>query len=85
MIITDTDKNISLCDASLLSPEKKALLKTVISVVGSSIGRAVELTDNFFDVGGNSLNAVAVVTKLRDQGYDLGQPKSNKNVSDQTK
>lgn len=69
---SDIDGIVSLCDASLSSPEEKALLKTVISVVGSSIGRTVKLSDNFFDIGGNSLNAVAFVTKLRDQGYDLG-------------
>lgn len=28
--------------------------------------------DNYFFVGGNSLNAVSVVTKLRDQGFYLG-------------
>ena len=53
-----------------MSSEEKALLKTVMSVVGG--GRAAQLSDNFFEIGGNSLNAVAVVTKLRDQGFNLG-------------
>lgn len=54
-----------------LTKEEAALLKTV-SLVAGDAGRPVRLTDNFFDIGGNSLNAVAVVTKLRDQGFHLG-------------
>ena len=53
-----------------------------MSVVGGGVGRAVELSDNFFEIGGNSLNAVAVVTKLRDQGFNLGLLRK-KNVSRQ--
>lgn len=49
-------------------------MKTVVSVVGtSSVDRPVELGDNFFEIGGNSLNAVNVVTKLKDQGFHLGK------------
>lgn len=54
-----------------LSYEEAALLKTVSLVIGNA-GRPVRLTDNFFDIGGNSLNTVSVVTKLRDQGFHLG-------------
>lgn len=49
-----------------------ALLKTVLSVLGGSLHKPLSLTDNYFYVGGNSLNAVSVVTKLRDQGFYLG-------------
>lgn len=49
-----------------------ALLKTVLSVLGGSLHKPLSLTDNYFYVGGNSLNAVTVVTKLRDQGFYLG-------------
>uniref|UniRef100_A0A0P5KZY5 Ss-alanyl conjugating enzyme n=2 Tax=Daphnia magna TaxID=35525 RepID=A0A0P5KZY5_9CRUS len=48
-----------------------ALLKTVLSVLGGSLHKPLALTDNYFYVGGNSLNAVTVVTKLRDQGFYL--------------
>lgn len=54
-----------------LTKEEKVLLKTIVSVTGGG-SRPLKLTDNFFDIGGNSLNAVAVVTKLRDQGYFIG-------------
>lgn len=57
---------------SQLNQKEKALLKTVLAVAGGAGGRPIRLTDNFFEIGGNSLNAVAVVTKLRDQGFNLG-------------
>jgi hypothetical protein len=49
-----------------------ALFKTTLSVLGGSLHKMLSLGDNYFDVGGNSLNAVIVVTKLRDQGFHLG-------------
>jgi len=59
---------------SELNREERALLKTVVGVIGQSAKRPIQLEDNFFDVGGNSLNAVSVVTKLQDQGFfiDMG-------------
>lgn len=57
---------------SELNKEERALLKTVVSVIGQSAKRPIQLDDNFFDVGGNSLNAVSVVTKLQDQGFFIG-------------
>jgi len=32
----------------------------------------VTLHSNFYELGGNSLNSVYTVTKLRDQGYQIG-------------
>ena len=49
-----------------------ALFKTIVSVLGTSVHKTLGLMDNYFYVGGNSLNAVIVVTKLRDQGFHLG-------------
>ena len=57
---------------SELNREERALLKTVVGVIGQSAKRPIQLEDNFFDVGGNSLNAVSVVTKLQDQGFFIG-------------
>lgn len=57
-----------------LGREEIALLKTVISIVGESLNdRPIQLSDNFFEIGGNSLNAVNVVTKLKDQGFHVGR------------
>ena len=49
------------------------LFKTILSVLGGSLHKPLCLSDNYFYVGGNSLNAVIVVTKLRDQGFNLGK------------
>ncbi|XP_033330320.1 nonribosomal peptide synthetase ebony [Megalopta genalis] len=50
----------------------KVLFPTVASVIGRS-GRAnVTLDANFYELGGNSLNSIYTVTKLRDQGYEIG-------------
>lgn len=48
------------------------LLKTILTVLGGSLHKSLSLTDDYFCVGGNSLNAVIVVTKLKDQGFSLG-------------
>lgn len=62
---------------SLKKKEKaiaRALLNSVSYVLydGSLLSKPLTLNDNFFFVGGNSLNAVRVITKLRDQGFWLG-------------
>ncbi|XP_076649113.1 nonribosomal peptide synthetase ebony [Halictus rubicundus] len=50
----------------------KVLFPTVASVIGRG-GRAnVTLHANFYELGGNSLNSIYTVTKLRDQGYEIG-------------
>lgn len=58
-------------------PEKdltkaKVLFPTVASVIGAG-GRAdISISANFYELGGNSLNSIYTVTKLRDQGYEIG-------------
>ncbi|KAK1116591.1 hypothetical protein K0M31_018273 [Melipona bicolor] len=58
-------------------PEKdlakaKVLFPTVASVIGAG-GRAdVSISANFYELGGNSLNSIYTVTKLQDQGYEIG-------------
>ncbi|CAK9829208.1 Tyrocidine synthase 3 [Anthophora retusa] len=50
----------------------KVLFPTVASVIGGG-GRAdIRLDANFYELGGNSLNSIYTVTKLRDQGYEIG-------------
>jgi hypothetical protein len=49
------------------------LFETVVSVLGGSIRSKVCRGANFYDLGGNSLNSVFTVTKLREQGYVIGQ------------
>ena len=74
LLDADAAKCLSLWNEHEFTREERALLKTVVSVVGtSSVNRPIQLSDNFFEIGGNSLNAVSVVTKLRDQGFNLGR------------
>ncbi|XP_076059253.1 beta-alanyl-bioamine nonribosomal peptide synthetase ebony-like isoform X2 [Oratosquilla oratoria] len=52
--------------------EGKALLQTISRILGPSARHPIQLGTNFFDAGGNSLNAVLTVTSLRDLGYHVG-------------
>lgn len=47
------------------------LFPTIASVIGRSGRALVTLHANFYELGGNSLNSVYTVTKLRDQGYQI--------------
>ncbi|XP_054273194.1 beta-alanyl-bioamine nonribosomal peptide synthetase ebony [Macrosteles quadrilineatus] len=53
-------------------PTAKCLLLTVAAVLGGAARGRVSLDSNFYHLGGNSLNSVYTVTKLRDQGYLIG-------------
>ncbi|XP_018403118.1 PREDICTED: tyrocidine synthase 1-like isoform X2 [Cyphomyrmex costatus] len=57
--------NIDLAKAHILFP-------TIASVIGHSGRPLVTLHANFYELGGNSLNSIYTVTKLRDQGYQIG-------------
>ena len=52
-----------------------AIVRTILTTVGSVIGLLPSekpmLSDNFFDIGGNSINAVLVLAKLDDLGYKV--------------
>lgn len=54
------------------------LFETVVLVLGGSIRSKVCRGANFYDLGGNSLNSVFTVTKLREQGYVIGQSDSSR-------
>lgn len=53
-------------------PMAHCLLTTVAAVLGGSARGVISLNANFYHLGGNSLNSVFTVTKLRDQGYLIG-------------
>lgn len=53
-----------------------ALLETVKSVLGGALKTDVlTLNANFYQLGGNSLNSVFTITRLRDQGFNIGKNK----------
>ncbi|XP_014483038.1 PREDICTED: mycosubtilin synthase subunit C [Dinoponera quadriceps] len=48
------------------------LFPTIASVIGRNSRAPVTSQANFYELGGNSLNSIYAVTKLRDQGYQIG-------------
>lgn len=67
---------IANCDYTGVSEKDlakaKILFPTIATVIGASNRGTVNLNGNFYELGGNSLNSVYTVTKLRDQGYSIG-------------
>ncbi|XP_025157218.1 uncharacterized protein LOC105185311 [Harpegnathos saltator] len=75
----DEDEVAAKCDYSDVPSQDLAkarvLFPTVASVIGLNglNGRATVTSHaNFYELGGNSLNSIYTVTKLRDQGYQIG-------------
>ncbi|XP_024886450.1 nonribosomal peptide synthetase 13-like, partial [Temnothorax curvispinosus] len=72
----DEDHIAMNCDYSGVPSQDLAkariLFPTIASVTGRSSRTPVMLNANFYEIGGNSLNSVYTVTKLRDQGYQIG-------------
>lgn len=50
----------------------RVLFRTVASVIERNGRTLVTSHANFYELGGNSLNSIYTVTKLRDQGYQIG-------------
>ncbi|XP_018007267.1 uncharacterized protein LOC108665060 [Hyalella azteca] len=72
-------REVPAVDLSVVPEEDKDVAQDLMTVVGRLLGgtggttsHRLALTDNFFSVGGNSLNAVLVVTALVDLGYKIG-------------
>lgn len=65
------DCNYTGVPESLLE-QAKVLFPTVASVIGKSSRSIVNINSNFYELGGNSLNSIYTVTKLQDQGYQVG-------------
>ena len=75
MILGSIDENqIDVSDAEPnLKEAGKALLMTVLKVLGPAAPSSINLNQSFFEIGGNSLNSVLTITSLRDLGYDIGK------------
>nr|XP_050861707.1 mycosubtilin synthase subunit C isoform X3 [Vespula vulgaris] len=74
--IDPENDEIANCDYTGVSEEDlakaKVLFPTIATVIGASNRGTVNLDGNFYELGGNSLNSIYTVTKLRDQGYSIG-------------
>ncbi|XP_077254629.1 beta-alanyl-bioamine nonribosomal peptide synthetase ebony-like isoform X3 [Temnothorax americanus] len=72
----DEDHVAMNCDYSGVPSQDLAkariLFPTIASVIGRSSRTPVMLNANFYELGGNSLNSIYTVTKLRDQSYQIG-------------
>lgn len=72
---TETDEYLN-CDYTGVAEKDLAKAKVLFPTVASVIGRGgranVTLDANFYELGGNSLNSIYTVTKLKDQGYEIG-------------
>ncbi|XP_012526136.1 tyrocidine synthase 1 [Monomorium pharaonis] len=64
------------CDYSNVPSQDLAKARVLFPTIASVIGRGgralITLHANFYELGGNSLNSIYTVTKLRDQGYQIG-------------
>ncbi|XP_063980695.1 beta-alanyl-bioamine nonribosomal peptide synthetase ebony [Diachasmimorpha longicaudata] len=71
----DAGKDVS-CDYTGVPenvlPKAKVLFSTIASVLGRSGRCTVDVNGNFYELGGNSLNSIYTVTKLREQGFEIG-------------
>lgn len=47
------------------------LFETITEVIGRSSGTNLTLESNFYALGGNSLNSIYTIAKLRDRGYTI--------------
>ncbi|KAI5694275.1 hypothetical protein M8J75_013963 [Diaphorina citri] len=52
-------------------PVAKVLFETVVQVLGSSVRSHVSQSVNFYQIGGNSLNSIYTITKLREAGHQV--------------
>ncbi|KOB65291.1 Ebony, partial [Operophtera brumata] len=70
----DHDSEISLeIDYAGVEPEAldkaRVLFETVGEVLGRAARGALSITAGFYELGGNSLNSIYTITRLRDKGY----------------
>ncbi|RXG68034.1 hypothetical protein Avbf_01888, partial [Armadillidium vulgare] len=67
----ERDFNLSGCEEEKLEIAK-TLLQTLVKILGPCAPLYISLDQNFFDLGGNSLNALLVITSFQDAGYFVG-------------
>lgn len=49
----------------------KILFETIGEVIGRSTRTTVSLESNFYELGGNSLNSIFTVARLRERGFSI--------------
>ncbi|XP_045506438.1 tyrocidine synthase 3 [Colias croceus] len=68
----DTTLSLEL-DYTNVRPDQLAAARALLTAVGEAIGRgargAISLQAGFYELGGNSLNSIYTITRLREKGY----------------
>lgn len=63
-------------DYTNVDPEDMKAAQVLFETVGEVLGRAargaLSVRAGFYELGGNSLNSIYTITRLRDQGYYIG-------------
>lgn len=63
-------------DYTGVKPEDMKAAQVLFETVGEVLGRAargaLSVRAGFYELGGNSLNSIYTITRLRDQGYYIG-------------
>lgn len=64
-------------DYTGVEPENLEAARVLFETVGEVLGRAargaVSVRAGFYELGGNSLNSIYTITRLRDKGYYIGE------------
>lgn len=67
-------------DYSGVEPEALEKARVLFETVGEVLGRAargaLSIGAGFYELGGNSLNSIYTITRLRDKGYFIGKQKT---------
>lgn len=71
-IILESSINYDYTGVSSNDSQKvKILFETIGEVIGHSTSAIISLSSNFYELGGNSLNSIYTIAKLRDRGYSI--------------
>lgn len=72
-IISDDPQIVIDYDYSGVSQNELQMTKLLFETIGEVIGRSTRMTislkSNFYELGGNSLNSIFTVARLREKGY----------------
>ena len=66
-----TDEELDKLKSEMSQDFGRKILSTIGSVLGLLIDEKPKLTENFFSIGGNSINAVFALAKLNDLGLKI--------------
>lgn len=51
----------------------KDLFECIALVLGRTARSVISLNSNYYEIGGNSLNSIVIVTQMNEKGYNLSK------------